>query len=339
VRIVVAGGAGFIGSHLCDRLLADGHEVIAVDNLVTGRSSNVAHLEGAPGFELIVHDVVDALTFDRPIDAVLHLASPASPTEFALMPIEILDAGSLATRNLLELAVTNQARFLLASTSEIYGDPAVHPQPESYWGNVDPIGPRGCYDEAKRFAEALTVAFQRMRGADVRIARIFNTYGTRMRLDDGRVLTNFCGQALLGEPLTLYGDGLQTRSFCHVSDLVDGLVRLLASDVTSPVNLGNPIEGTIRELAELVVELSGSTSEIVTVPLPPERAGDPARRQPDITRATGLLGWSPVVPLERGVREVIAEHRESLLREGASGPAYEATDVSGAASVASVSPR
>jgi dTDP-glucose 4,6-dehydratase len=252
------------------------------------------------------------------------------------MPIEILDAGSLATRNLLELAVVHGARFLLASTSEVYGDPAVHPQPESYWGNVDPIGPRGCYDEAKRFAEALTVAFQRMRGADVRIARIFNTYGTRMRLDDGRVLTNFCAQALAGEPLTLYGDGLQTRSFCHVTDLIEGLVRLLLSDVTSPVNLGNPTEGTIRHLAELVVRLSGSTSEIVTVPLPAERAGDPARRKPDITRATELLGWTPVAPLEAGVREVIAEHRDALSRAAESQVEYEAIEQ---AQAVPVSPR
>jgi nucleoside-diphosphate-sugar epimerase len=312
VRVIVAGGAGFIGSHLCDRLLADGNEVVAVDNLVTGRGANLAHLQGAPGFELIVHDVVDPLDVDGPVDAVLHLASPASPTEFAQMPIEILDAGSLATRNLLELAVGHGARFLLASTSEVYGDPAVHPQPESYWGNVDPIGPRGCYDEAKRFAEALTMAFQRMRGADVRIARIFNTYGTRMRLDDGRVLTNFCAQALLDLPLTLYGDGLQTRSFCHVSDLVDGLVRLLWSDVRGPVNIGNPVEGTIMELARLIVRLSGSNSEIVTVPLPAERAGDPARRRPDISRAETLLGWRPAVELEEGVGEMIAEHRDGL---------------------------
>ena len=313
--VVVAGGAGFIGSHLCDALVARGDEVIAVDNLLTGRLHNVAHLNGHERFSLIEHDItipiVGADWLDGPVDAVLDLASPASPDDFATLPLEILAVGSTGTRNLLDLAYEQGSRFLLASTSEVYGDPLVHPQTEDYLGNVDPVGPRSCYDEAKRFSEALTVAYRRVRGTDTRIARIFNTYGERMRPDDGRVLTNFIVQALAGEPMTLYGDGSQSRSFCYVADEVAGLLAVLDGDVPGPVNVGNPDERTIRETAELVRELTGSTSEIIAVPLPEERLGDPRRRCPDITLARNRLEWEPTTPLRLGLQRMIDSMRTS----------------------------
>ena len=311
----MAGGAGFIGSHLCDALVARGDEVIAVDNLLTGRLQNVAHLNGHERFSLIEHDItipiVGADWLDGPVDAVLDLASPASPDDFATLPLEILAVGSTGTRNLLDLAYEQGSRFLLASTSEVYGDPLVHPQTEDYLGNVDPVGPRSCYDEAKRFSEALTVAYRRVRGTDTRIARIFNTYGERMRPDDGRVLTNFIVQALAGEPMTLYGDGSQSRSFCYVADEVAGLLAVLDGDVPGPVNVGNPDERTIRETAELVRELTGSTSEIIAVPLPEERLGDPRRRCPDITLARNRLEWEPTTPLRLGLQRMIDSMRTS----------------------------
>jgi len=315
VLVVVAGGAGFIGSHLCDALVARGDEVIAVDNLLTGRLQNVAHLNGHERFSLIEHDItipiVGADWLDGDVDAVLDLASPASPDDFATLPLEILAVGSTGTRNLLDLAYEQGSRFLLASTSEVYGDPLVHPQTEDYLGNVDPVGPRSCYDEAKRFSEALTVAYRRVRGTDTRIARIFNTYGERMRPDDGRVLTNFIVQALAGEPMTLYGDGSQSRSFCYVADEVAGLLAVLDGDVPGPVNVGNPDERTIRETAELVRELTGSTSEIIAVPLPEERLGDPRRRCPDITLARNRLEWEPTTPLRLGLQRMIDSMRTS----------------------------
>ena len=306
-RIVVAGGAGFLGSHLTDLLLDRGDEVIVVDNFCTGREQNVAHLTGHPRFSLIRHDVTEPLSIDGHVDAVLDLASPASPTDFATMPLEILQVGSVGTRNLLDLAVAKRARFFLASTSEVYGDPLVHPQPESYLGNVSSIGPRSCYDEAKRFSEAITMAYHRVHGLEVRIVRIFNTYGTRMRPNDGRVVTNFVWQALRGEPITLYGTGEQTRSFCYVSDEVRGLLAVLDGPLTGPVNVGNPGEFTMRELAEQVVELSGSSSPIIIAPMPPEREGDPLQRQPDITLISTQLGWQPTVTLREGLQLMIAE--------------------------------
>ncbi len=314
MRIIVAGGGGFIGSHMCDALLERGDHVVAVDNFVTGRRANLAHLEGREGFELRRprrHRPLGDLVAG-PIDVVMDLASPASPVDFATIPLEILAVGSTGTRHLIELALAHDARFFLASTSEVYGDPLVNPQPESYWGNVDPIGPRSCYDEAKRFAEALTMAYVRTRGLDARIARIFNTYGERMRPDDGRVVTNFGVQALRGEPITVYGDGSQTRSFCYVSDEVAGLLRLLDGDVTSPVNIGNPHEITITELAEAIIDLTGSASRITYVALPSERTGDPAVRQPDITVARQRLGWEPVVGLDEGVKRTLDALRREL---------------------------
>lgn len=306
-RIVLAGGAGFLGSHLADLLLERGDEVVVVDNFCTGREENVAHLVEHPRFSLVRHDVTEPIGIDGHVDAVLDLASPASPTDFATMPLEILQVGSVGTRNLLDLAVAKQARFFLASTSEVYGDPLVHPQPETYLGNVSSIGPRSCYDEAKRFSEAITMAYHRVHGLEVRIVRIFNTYGTRMRPDDGRVVTNFVWQALRGEPITLYGTGEQTRSFCYVSDEVRGLLAVLDGPLTGPVNVGNPGEFTMRELAELVVELSGSSSPIIVTPMPPERDGDPLQRQPDITLISSQLGWQPSVTLREGLRLMIAQ--------------------------------
>ncbi len=315
MRVLVAGGAGFIGSHLCDALVARGDDVVAVDNLLTGRRENVGSLLGHERFALVERDVTEPLTgspeFEERFDAVLDLASPASPDDFANLPLEILAVGSTGTRNLLDLACEQGSRFLLASTSEVYGDPLVHPQTEDYLGNVDPVGPRSCYDEAKRFAEALTVAYRRVRGADTRIARIFNTYGERMRPDDGRVLTNFIVQALAGEPMTLYGDGSQSRSFCYVADEVAGLLAVLDGDVPGPVNVGNPDERTIREIAELVRELTGSTSEIIEVSLPEERFGDPRRRCPDITLARDRLEWEPTTPLRLGLQRMIDSMRAS----------------------------
>jgi dTDP-glucose 4,6-dehydratase len=309
-RVLLAGGAGFIGSHFADRLLARGDEVVAVDNLATGRVANVAHLDGTAGFQLVECDITEALpasVADVAFDAVLDLASPASPDDFATMPLEILAVGSTGTRQLLDVARRHGARFFLSSTSEVYGDPLVHPQPESYWGNVSSIGPRSCYDEAKRFSEALTMAYHRVHGVDVRIARIFNTYGERMRPLDGRVVNTFVVQALRGEPLTLHGDGSQTRSFCHVSDEVAGLLAVLDGHLTGPVNVGNPAEFTMRDLAELVIELTGSASEIATVPLPPERDGDPMQRRPDITLIQSTYDWRPRVQLREGLVRMI-EH-------------------------------
>jgi dTDP-glucose 4,6-dehydratase len=306
LRFLVTGAAGFIGSHLCDRLLAEGHEVIAVDNLLTGSMANLEHLEGRQGFRFILHDVCEPLTIEEPLDGVFHLASPASPKDYMEHPIETLDVGSLGTRRMLELARQHGAGFLLTSTSECYGDPLVHPQPETYWGNVNPVGPRSCYDEAKRFAEALTMAYRRVYGLRTSIARIFNTYGPRMKLDDGRVVPTFLDQALRGAPLTVYGDGSQTRSFCYVSDMIEGLWRLWLSGEPGPINLGNPVELSVLEFARKILELTGSSSPIQFLPLPQD---DPRRRQPDITKARQLLGWEPRVSLEEGLRETIAWFR------------------------------
>jgi dTDP-glucose 4,6-dehydratase len=309
MRVLLAGGAGFIGSHVADALLARGDEVVALDNFATGRPENVAHLNGNNKFTLIKHDITLPLPIHHVLndhfDAVLDYASPASPNDFATMPLEILAVGSTGTRNLLDRAKADNAVFFLTSTSEVYGDPLVHPQPETYWGNVSSIGPRSCYDEAKRFSEALTMAYHRVHGVQVRISRIFNTYGERMRPNDGRVVNTFVVQALRGEPLTLHGDGSQTRSFCHVSDEVRGLMALLDSNYNLPVNVGNPSEFTMRELAELVIELTGSSSKIITVPLPPEREGDPLQRKPDIALAKDLLGWEPTISLREGLQRMI----------------------------------
>ena len=308
MRVLLAGGGGFVGSHLADLMLARGDSVVAVDNFVTGRRSNIAHLGTHPQFSVIEHDVTHPfgpdLTTDR-FDAVLDLASPASPLDFATMPLEILAVGSTGTRNLLDLALAHGARFFLASTSEVYGDPQVHPQPESYLGNVSSTGPRSCYDEAKRFSEAITMAYHRVHGLDVRIVRIFNTYGERMRPNDGRVVNSFVTQALRNEPITLHGTGLQTRSFCHVSDEVRGLLAVLDGPLTGPVNVGNPAEFTVRQLADLIIELTGSTSTIVTAPHPAEREGDPMQRCPDISLIRDTYGWQPTVELRDGLHLMI----------------------------------
>ena len=298
MRVVVTGGAGFLGSHLCRALLARGDKVAAVDNLVTGAMRNVEDLIGQAGFTFLRQDVSDYIDVEGPVDAVMHLASPASPADFARIPIEILKVGSYGTHNSLGLARDKGARFFLASTSEVYGDPLQHPQTESYWGNVNPIGPRGVYDEAKRFAEALTMAYHRVHGVDVRIVRIFNTYGPRMRPDDGRVVSNFLTQAIDGKPLSVYGDGKQTRSFCYVEDEVRGFLALLDSDYVGPVNIGNPNEFTVLELAELALEITGSSSEIEFHPLPQD---DPTQRRPDITLAREKLGWEPTIELATGL--------------------------------------
>ncbi len=311
MRILVTGGAGFIGSHLCDRLLADGHDVIAMDNLITGSTDNISHLAGEARFKFIHHDATDYIYVPGDLDAVMHLASPASPVDFARIPIQILKVGSLGTHNALGLALGKGARFLLASTSEVYGDPLVHPQPESYWGNVNPIGVRGVYDEAKRFAEAITMAYHRIHGVDTRIIRIFNTYGPRMRLDDGRVVPNFITQALRREPITVYGDGSQTRSFCYVSDLVEGMVRLLLSDEVYPVNVGNPAEMTVLAFAETINRLTGNAAGIEFRPLPQD---DPKQRRPDITRAREILGWEPQVDVEDGLSRAIYDFEARLNR-------------------------
>jgi dTDP-glucose 4,6-dehydratase len=302
VRTVITGGAGFIGSHLCERFVAEGHEVICVDNFITGSAANVEHLHASGRFTFRHHDISQPLEIEGPIDNVLHFASPASPVDYLRHPIQTLKVGSLGTHNTLGMAKLKKARFLLASTSEVYGDPDVHPQREDYWGNVNPIGVRGCYDEAKRFAEAITMAYHRYHGVNSKIVRIFNTYGERMRLDDGRVVPNLMGQALRGEPLTVYGDGSQTRSFCYVSDLVEGIYRLLFSDFHEPVNLGNPNEVSILDFAKEILELSGSKSEIVFKPLPQD---DPRVRRPDITRARQLLGWEPQVERREGMRRTL----------------------------------
>ncbi|MGC9947297.1 MAG: UDP-glucuronic acid decarboxylase family protein [Bryobacteraceae bacterium] len=299
MRILVTGAAGFIGSHMCDRLLVEGHAVVAVDNFLTGAERNVAHLHGHAQFRLIRHDITQPLAVDGPLDAVLNMASPASPKDYLQHAIATLDVGSAGTRHMLELARAKSARFLLTSTSECYGDPLEHPQRETYWGNVNPVGPRSCYDESKRFAEALTMAYHRTYGMPTNIARIFNTYGPRMKLDDGRVVPAFIDQALRGDALTIFGDGSQTRSFCYVSDLVDGLYRLMQSDERYPVNLGNPNEMTIREFAERILRATGGSSPIVNRALPED---DPRKRQPEISKARRLLGWEPRVPLEEGLR-------------------------------------
>jgi len=309
VRTLVTGGSGFLGSHLCDRLVKEGHEVICIDNLCTGSVNNIAHLMGNPQFHFIKHDVTDYIFVKEPLDNVVHFASPASPVDYLEMPIQTLKVGSLGTHKALGLAKEKKARFLLASTSEVYGDPLVHPQPEDYCGNVSPIGPRGVYDEAKRFAEAMTMAYHRYHGVKTRIVRIFNTYGPRMRMHDGRVVPAFICQALKGEPLTVFGAGQQTRSFCYVSDLISGIYRLLMSDETDPVNIGNPAEMTVLEFATTIIRLVGSASTIIYKPLPQD---DPQVRQPDITRARRLLGWEPEVPLEEGLSRTIAYFREQL---------------------------
>ncbi len=308
-RVLITGGAGFIGSHLCERFLGDGHEVIAVDNLLTGDRDNIAPLFENPGFSFLQQDITNYIYVSGPLDAILHFASPASPVDYLELPIQTLKVGSLGTHKALGLAKEKGARILVASTSECYGDPLVHPQTEDYWGNVNPIGPRGVYDEAKRFLEAMTMAYHRHHGLETRIARIFNTYGPRMRMRDGRVVPNFICQALRGEPLTVYGDGSQTRSFCFVSDLVEGLTRLLWSDEPLPVNLGNPAEMTILDFAERIKALSGSTSEIDYRDLPED---DPKVRQPDISKAKRILDWEPVVPLDDGLAAAIAYFREKL---------------------------
>ena len=306
---VVTGGAGFLGSHLCDRLLAEGHRVIAIDNLITGNLDNIAHLSNSKQFTFLNHNVTQYISVEGPVDFVFHFASPASPIDYLELPIQTLKVGSLGTHNALGLAKAKGAKFLLASTSECYGDPLQHPQTEDYWGNVNPIGPRGVYDEAKRFAEAMTMAYHRYHKVDTKIVRIFNTYGPRMRLRDGRVVPAFIGQALRGEPLTVFGDGKQTRSFCYVSDLIDGIYRLSQSDYHEPVNIGNPTEFTILEFAKLVLKLLGSKNEIVYRPLPQD---DPKQRRPDITRAKKLLGWEPKVDLETGLRQTIEFFRDKV---------------------------
>jgi len=306
---VVTGGAGFLGSHLCDLLLAKGHRVIAIDNLITGNVANIEHLAGNERFRFLKHNVTDYIYLAGEVHNVFHLASPASPIDYLELPIQTLKVGSLGTLNSLGLAKAKGARFLLASTSECYGDPLVHPQTEDYWGNVNPIGPRGVYDEAKRFAEAMTMAYHRYHKVDTKIVRIFNTYGPRMRLRDGRVVPAFVGQALKGESLTVFGDGSQTRSFCYVSDLIEGIFRLSQSDFHEPVNIGNPTEFTILDFAKLIIRLTGSKSQIVYKPLPVD---DPKQRRPDISRAKKLLGWEPQVDLETGLRRTIEYFRPRL---------------------------
>lgn len=303
MRIIVAGAAGFIGSHMCDRLLAEGHTVVGLDSLLTGSHLNLAHLDGEPRFRFVEQDITQPFFVDGQVECVINLASPASPKDYLEHPIETLDAGSAGTHRTLDLALEKGACYLLASTSECYGDPLVHPQVETYWGNVNPIGPRSCYDESKRFAEALTMAYHRKQGLRTSIARIFNTYGPRMKLDDGRVVPAFLGQALCGLPLTVFGDGSQTRSFCYVSDLVDGLYRLMLSGEPSPVNLGNPREMTVLEFARHIRRVTETDSEIVFLPLPDD---DPRQRCPDISKARAVLGWQPGVSLEEGLRPTLA---------------------------------
>lgn len=306
MRCVVTGGAGFLGSHLADRLLAEGHEVVAIDNLITGSTDNIAHLAGRPDFRFVKADVTEFLYIDGPVDFVYHFASPASPVDFYRFPIQVLKVGALGTHKALGLARAKGAGFMIASTSEVYGDPQVHPQPETYWGNVNPLGPRGVYDEAKRYAEAMTMAYHRFHGVDTRIVRFFNTYGPRMRLDDGRVVPNFVRQALCGEPLTVYGDGSQTRSFGYVSDIIDGVYRLAQSGYHEPINIGTHEERTILEFASIVRDAVGSNS---TIEFREAAVDDPRQRKPDLTRANTILGWSPTTSLEEGLRRTIESFR------------------------------
>ena len=308
-RVLITGAAGFLGSHLCDRFLAEGHSVVGLDNFITGNPENIAHLTGHSRFEFVRHNISTYTYIAGELDGILHFASPASPIDYLEHPIATLKVGALGTHNALGLAMAKGARFLLASTSEVYGDPLVHPQPESYWGNVNPIGPRGVYDEAKRFAEAMTMAYHRAHGVDTRIVRIFNTYGPRMRPHDGRVVSNFIVQALKGHALTLYGDGSQTRSFCYVDDEVDGIYRLFVDGDSEPTNIGNPVEFTVRQLAEIVLELTGASSRIEFRPLPED---DPKVRKPDISRARARLKWEPRVDLREGVTRTVAYFRSKL---------------------------
>ena len=309
MRTLITGGAGFLGSHLCDYLMEKGHDVICIDNLLTGSSENIEHCIGNPKFTFIKHNVSEYIYIGGEIDNVLHFASPASPLDYLKLPIQTLKVGSLGTLNAIGVAKDKKARFLLASTSEVYGDPLVHPQPEDYWGNVNPVGPRGVYDEAKRFAEAMVMAYHRSHGVDTRIVRIFNTYGSRMRINDGRALPAFISQALNGKDLTVFGDGSQTRSFCYVSDLVEGIYRLLVSDVTDPVNIGNPTEIKLIDVAKEIVEMTGSKSKIIFKPLPID---DPKCRQPDITKAEKLLSWAPEVSRTDGLKKTIEYFRTLL---------------------------
>ncbi len=309
MRILVTGGAGFLGSHLCDYLIEKNHDVICIDNLITGNVENISHLMGHERFRFIRYDVTEYIFIPGRLDAILHFASPASPVDYLEYPIQTLKVGSLGTHKALGLAREKGARFLLASTSEVYGDPLIHPQTEEYWGNVNPIGPRGVYDEAKRFAEAISMAYHRTHGVEVRIVRIFNTYGPRMRMNDGRVVPNFIKQALCGEPITVYGDGSQTRSFCYWSDLVEGIYRLLLSDADGPVNIGNPAEHTILQFAQRIIELTGSSSQIIHKKLPED---DPKVRRPDITRARKILGWEPKVALDEGLTRTIDYFRDKV---------------------------
>lgn len=308
MKTLVTGGAGFLGSHLCDLLLSKGYEVICADNLITGNTKNISHIENEK-FRYIRHDVTKPLYLEEKIDFIFHLASPASPIDYMELPIQTLKVGALGTHNMLGLAKETGARFLLASTSEVYGDPLVNPQPEEYWGNVNPIGPRGVYDEAKRFAEAITMAYHRYHKVDTRIVRIFNTYGPRMRINDGRVVPNFIGQALRGEDITVYGDGSQTRSFCYVSDEVEGIYRLMMSDYALPVNIGNPEEHTILEFAKIILKMTGGGSKIVFKELPVD---DPKQRRPDIGKARELLGWEPKVGLDKGLKDTIGYFRQIM---------------------------
>jgi dTDP-glucose 4,6-dehydratase len=315
MRVLITGAAGFLGSHLCDRFLADGHSVVGLDNFITGNPENIAHLVGNDRFEFVRHNISTYTYVAGELDGVLHFASPASPIDYLEHPIATLKVGALGTHNALGLALAKKARFFLASTSEVYGDPLEHPQTESYWGNVNPIGPRGVYDEAKRFAEAMTMAYHRFHGVDTRIVRIFNTYGPRMRPNDGRVVSNFIVQALTEQPLTIYGDGSQTRSFCYVADEVEGIYRLFMRGDSNPTNIGNPNEFTVRQLAEMVIELTGTTSRVVQRDLPVD---DPKVRQPDITRAREMLGWEPSVMLRDGVTRTIEYFRSVLSNEAVS---------------------
>ena len=308
-RILVTGGAGFIGSHLCEKLLEEGYRVVCMDNYITGNKRNIEHLVGRKHIEFIEHDVSKYITIEGPLDFIMHFASPASPIDYLELPIQTLKVGSLGTHNALGLARAKGAGFLLASTSEVYGDPKIHPQPESYWGNVNPIGPRGVYDEAKRFAEAMTMAYHRVHKIDTKIVRIFNTYGPRMRVKDGRAIPAFISQALAGNPITVFGDGSQTRSFCYIDDLVEGIILLMKSKENEPVNLGNPVEMTVLELAKKIIELTDSGSKIVFKPLPVD---DPKVRQPDITKAGRILKWEPKVSLDDGLEKTIAYFKEVL---------------------------